>query len=234
MLKTVPVSGNNKTGPIAVTYRSGQGSTYGTCPSSCALHPAPATGTGEIDQDYVAALLQAVPENGQAWTYSHFAPELLPIAGPGQTVINASCDTPDQAVHAWGLGRPATVTAPINAQLLGPVVYRGIRFIQCPEQTGHTASCMTCGNGRPLCARAERDYIIVFKAHGTGARRVATDQQGGCYAASGHVAIQWHATRTAAPAAEPEPQQLLRFSRALPPGALLRHHVAGDIGREKK
>jgi hypothetical protein len=80
------------------------------------------------------------------------------------------------------------------------------------------------------CApEAERDYVIVFAAHGTGARRVGTDQAGGCYAASGHVAIQWHKTRTAEPTNDA--QQLREFAASLPAGSLLRHHVAGDVGR---
>jgi len=229
MLKTVAVSSNSKTGPIAVTYRAGSCSTYGTCPKSCGLHPAADQGAARIDKAYLAALLDAVPPRGQAWTYSHFAPELLPKPQQGKTVINASCDTPDQAVHAWGLGLPVTVTAPQGADLARPVTYKGVRFVQCPEQSGHVESCAKCGNGRPLCARAERDYIIVFSAHGQGARKVATEEKGGCYAAGGHVAIQWHKTRTAGAANDAE---LLRtFAQSLAPGSLLRHHVAGDIGR---
>lgn len=229
MLKTVTVSSNSKTGPIAVTYRAGSCSTYGTCPKSCGLHPAADQGAARIDKSYLAALLDAVPPGGQAWTYSHFAPELLPKPQQGKTVINASCDTPDQAVHAWGLGLPVTVTAPQGADLARPVTYKGVRFVQCPEQSGHVESCAKCGNGRPLCARAERDYIIVFSAHGQGARKVATEERGGCYAAGGHVAIQWHKTRTAGAANDAE---LLRsFAQSLAPGSLLRHHVAGDIGR---
>jgi hypothetical protein len=229
MLKTVTVSSNSKTGPIAVTYRAGSCSTYGTCPKSCGLHPAADQGAARIDKAYLAALLDAVPPGGQAWTYSHFAPELLPKPQQGKTVINASCDTPDQAVHAWGLGLPVTVTAPQGADLARPVTYKGVRFVQCPEQSGHVESCAKCGNGRPLCARAERDYIIVFSAHGQGARKVATEERGGCYAAGGHVAIQWHKTRTAGAANDAE---LLRtFAQSLAPGSLLRHHVAGDIGR---
>jgi len=229
MLKTVTVSSNSKTGPIAVTYRAGSCSTYGTCPKSCGLHPAADQGAARIDKAYLAALLDAVPPGGQAWTYSHFAPELLPKPQQGKTVINASCDTPDQAVHAWGLGLPVTVTAPQGADLARPVTYKGVRFVQCPEQSGHVESCAKCGNGRPLCARAERDYIIVFSAHGQGARKVATEEKGGCYAAGGHVAIQWHKTRTAGAANDAE---LLRtFAQSLAPGSLLRHHVAGDIGR---
>jgi len=229
MLKTVTVSSNSKTGPIAVTYRAGSCSTYGTCPKSCGLHPAADQGASKIDKAYLAALLDAVPPGGQAWTYSHFAPELLPKPQQGKTVINASCDTPDQAVHAWSLGLPVTVTAPQGADLARPVTYKGVRFVQCPEQSGHVESCAKCGNGRPLCARADRDYVIVFSAHGQGARKVATEEKGGCYAAGGHVAIQWHKTRTAGAANDAE---LLRtFAQSLAPGSLLRHHVAGDIGR---
>jgi len=54
------------------------------------------------------------------------------------------------------------------------------------------------------------------------------DDPGGCYAATGHAAIAWHATRTKG--APDDAGALAAFARALPPGSLLRHHVAGDIG----
>ena len=112
MLKTVQMSSNKKTGPIAVTYRAGGRDTFSTCPKSCELHPRPEAGATTIDGDYLAALLAAVPRGGQAWTYSHFPAELLPAATPGQTVINASCDTMAAAVAAVKIGRPAVVVAP--------------------------------------------------------------------------------------------------------------------------
>jgi len=229
MLKTVAVSANRKTGPIAVTYRAGEHSTYGTCPKGCALNPAGEHGAALIDQDYLAALLAAVPRNGQAWTYSHFPAELLPVAKPGETVINASCDTMDQAINAMDQGRPAVVTAPAGTQWAGGVEYRGRRFIRCPAELAEGFTCMQCGSGRPICARADRDFAVVFVAHGAGARKVGTAERGGCYAAGGKVAIQWHATKKTG---RPNDSQALReFARSLPPGSLLRHHVAGDIGR---
>ena len=230
MLKTVRVSGNSKTGPIAVTYRSGQCSTYGTCPKSCQLHPAPATGTDTIDSDYLAALVESVPPGGQAWTYSHFPAELLPVARAGQTVINASCDTMDQAVAAWSIGRPAVVAAPAGTEWAGGVEYNGVKFIRCPAELADDFNCQACGGGRPLCARPERDYIIVFVAHGPMAARVGRDIDGGCYATTGPTAIQWHGTRKAG--AVNDAAALRAFARSLPPGSLLRHHVAGDVGRE--
>jgi len=100
MLKTVKHSGNKKTGPIAVTYRAGGHNVFSTCPKTCALNPQGQHAADLVDADYLAAVRQAVPRNGQAWTYSHFAAELLPVPAPGETVINASCDTMADALAA--------------------------------------------------------------------------------------------------------------------------------------
>ena len=229
MLKTVPVSSNKKTGPIAVTYRAGVHDTYSTCPKTCGLNPEPGTSTNTIDEEYLSALLNAVPRNGEAWTYSHFDAALLPVAKPGQTVINASCDTMDDAVRAVELGRPAVVAAPLGTDWSGGHEYRGVNFVRCPAELSEGFTCAQCGNGRPLCARPERDYVVVFVAHGTGAKKVGTDCAGGCYAAQGPTAIQWHNTRKKG--AANDAQALVQFAKSLPPGSLLRHHIAGDIGR---
>ena len=111
MLKTIAVTANRKTGPIAVTYRSGTHETYGTCPTTCKLHPKSETGTNLIDADYLAAVENAVPRNGQAWAYSHFAAEALPSPKPGKTVFNVSCDTMAEAVRAVEGRREADVVA---------------------------------------------------------------------------------------------------------------------------
>ena len=229
MLKTVPVSSNKKTGPIAVTYRAGVRDTYGTCPKTCGLNPEPGTSTNTIDEEYLSAVLNAVPRNGEAWTYSHFDAALLPVAKPGQTVINASCDTMDDAVRAVELGRPAVVAAPLGTDWSGGHEYRGVNFVRCPAELSDNFTCMQCGNGKPLCARGDREYVIVFVAHGTGAKKVGTDCAGGCYAAQGPTAIQWHNTRKKG--AANDAQALVQFAKSLPPGSLLRHHIAGDIGR---
>ena len=230
MLKTVQMSSNKKTGPIAVTYRAGGRDTFSTCPKSCQLHPRAEAGATTIDGDYLAALLAAVPRGGQAWTYSHFPAELLPVAAPGQTVINASCDTMAAAVAAVKLGRPAVVVAPAGTEWAGGVEYQGVQFVRCPAELAENFTCQQCGGGRPLCARPERDFVIVFVAHGPMAGKVGRETAGGCYATTGPVAIQWHKTRTAG--APDDAAELLRFARSLAPGSLLRHHVAGDLGRE--
>jgi hypothetical protein len=227
MLKTVTTSGNKKTGPIAVTYRAGGHSVFGTCPKTCALNPKGEHGADLIDADYLATLRHAVPRNGQAWTYSHFPAESLPVPAPGETVINASCDDMPTAIAAVKAGRPAVVAAP--AGTVWPCVRDGVRFIQCPAELSDSFNCAQCGNGRPLCARPQRDYVIVFVAHGGGAKMVGTDAPGGCYGNGGPVRLQWIATQKSG--APDDAAEVARFARSLPPGSLLRHHVVGDIGR---
>lgn len=228
MLRTIAVTSNRKTGPIAVTYRSGTHETYSTCPKTCGLHPKSETGAAAVDAEYLAALLDAVPRRGIAWTYSHFPAAVLPVAGPGQTVINASCDTVSEAVAAVNAGRPAVLAAPADTVDAWPCTVEGVRFHRCPAELAESFTCAQCGNGSPLCARPGRRDVVVFVAHGSGAKKVGTGE-GGCYAASGPTAIAWHGTRKAG--APKDAAAVRAFARSLPAGSMLRHHVAGDIGR---
>lgn len=226
MLKTIKVSANKKTGPIAVTYRAGAHNVFGTCPKSCALNPQGDHAADLVDADYLQAVRQAVPRGGQAWTYSHFPADVLPAPAPGETVINASCDTMADALAAMAIGRPAVVAAP--AGTVWPHTRDGVRFVQCPAELADGFSCDQCGGGRPLCARGDRDYVIVFVAHGSGAALVGADQAGGCYGNGGPVRLAWESTRKTGDASDGA--ALVRFARSLPPGSLLRHHVVGDLG----
>jgi hypothetical protein len=226
MLKTVKNSGNKKTGPIAVTYRAGGHNVFATCPRTCALNPQGAHAADLIDAEYLQAVRQAVPRNGQAWAYSHFPAGLLPIPAPGETVINASCDTMADAVAAVRLGRPAVVAAP--AGTAWPYTLDGIKFIQCPAELSNSFDCAQCGGGRPLCARGEREYVVVFVAHGSGAALVGDDKPGGCYGNGGPVRLAWESTKKTGH--QDDASELQRFARSLPPGSLLRHHVVGDLG----
>ena len=229
MLKTVKHSGNKKTGPIAVTYRAGGHNVFATCPATCALNPQGEHAADLVDVDYLQALRHAVPRNGQAWTYSHFPADLLPVPAPGETVINASCDTIPQALAAVAIGRPAVVAAPSGT--VWPYTVDAVRFVQCPAELSENFSCDQCGGGRPLCARGDRDYVIVFVAHGSGARLVGDDAPGGCYGNGGPVRLAWEKTKTGGH--QDDAAELQRFARSLPPGSLLRHHVVGDLGLVK-
>lgn len=227
MLKTVTVSGNKKTGPIAVTYRAGSHNVFGTCPKTCALNPQGAHAADLIDAEYLQALRTAVPPNGQAWTYSHFPVALLPVPREGETVINASSDTVGQAIDAVSRGIPAVYAAPAGTEW--PQKIDGVRFVRCPAETSDKVNCANCGGGRPLCARGDRSYVIVFVAHGSGAKLVGAEEKGGCYGNGGPVRMQWNAT--AKGGAPDDAAAIKRFARSLPAGSFLRHHVVGDIGK---
>lgn len=229
MLKTVKNSGNKKTGPIAVTYRAGGHSVFGTCPKSCALNPAGEHAADLIDAEYLQALRTAVPRNGQAWTYSHFAANSLPVPVRGETVINASCDTMADAVASMAIGRPAVVAAPSGT--VWPFTHDGIKFVQCPAELSESFDCAQCGGGRPLCARGDRNFVIVFVAHGAGAKLVGSDTEGGCYGNGGPIRLAWESTKKTG--LTNDAKALKAFARALPPGSYLRHHVVGDLGTVK-
>jgi hypothetical protein len=262
MIKTVPYSRSTKTAGCAVTYRSGVRDVFNTCPNTCALKPGNVTGTGEIDHAYLSALRGAVPRGGQSFTYTHFDSckfrrgiESRAFHNRAHTVINYSCDdlfALDQyflpATVKWD---PIVVTVPDDYFSDGKQYrdHHGVKVVNCPANhlrvDGRRVTCgggvlpngertAACGNGRPLCARPARDYVIAFPSHGSSKRAAADPTRpGGCYAAGGNVRLHWNATRdqeVPAPADPKDGELLTEFARTLPRGSILRHHVAGDIG----
>lgn len=229
MLKTITTSTNKKLGGCASTYRAGSGNKYSTCPNSCPLKPANTQGTTEVDQEYLEALLDAVPKGGCGWTYTHFGPGSVPTPSPGRTVINLSSDSYEQAVAYSNLGYPTTVTVPHTMDAKVEVVDE-VRFVRCPAEYNSKVNCDNCGSGRPLCARADRDYVIKFTAHGTQAKLVGKEAPGGCYGSGGPVAIHWGRTANADSNGRTDAQILKEWVDTLPYGTKVRHHVLGDLG----
>jgi len=249
MLKTVEMSGAKKTKGIAVTYRAGGRDVYGTCPASCKMN---CTGKGaqEIDAEYFDALLGAVPNKGQSFTYTHFPWHLWANKlKPDKTVVNFSADTLVSAAAA-SRAVPTVVVLPesewdnrkkTSAPLFGRTNDRGdfiqtdrIPVVRCPAEYREGFTCRDCGNGEPLCARLDRNFIIGFTAHGAAKKKAADpDVKGGCYAAGGNVRLHWDATSNHHQPDETDGERLTRFVKGLPPRTILRHHVAGDIGAEK-
>jgi hypothetical protein len=106
--------------------------------------------------------------------------------------------------------------------------------VRCPEETNpDKISCMTCGSEKPLCARHDRDYVIGFTAHGNQKNKIERDEKGGCYADGGNTRIWWDETADQEQK-ETDAEVLRKFVKSLPPGTILRHHIAGDIGKENK
>lgn len=229
MLKTITISTNKKLGGCASTYRAGGGNKYATCPNSCALKPAHAQGTDEVDQEYLEAVLDAVPRGGASWTYSHFGPGQIPLPQPGKTVINLSADSYEQGAEYAKAGYPTTITVPKHCTAKVETL-EGIRVVRCPAEYNDKVTCNNCGAGTPLCARGDRNYIIKFTAHGQQAKLVGSQEQGGCYGSGGPVAIHWGKTANATSPGISDAEVLHHWVRALPHGTKIRHHVLGDLG----
>jgi len=84
---------------------------------------------------------------------------------------------------------------------------------------------------RLLCARAARDYGIVFTSHGPGKRKASNPEiPGGCYGGHGNVAIHWR-NLARREQVELDSDKVTRFAKSLAPRSILRHHVVGDIGQ---
>lgn len=235
MLKTVARSSAKKTDGIAVTYRAGTTEPFGTCPTTCELNCS-GKGADEIDAEYLDALLSAVPRKGVSFTYSHFDPHTYGWGsqlGEGKTVINFSAPT-KRVAAASVLNRIPAVTVVSEDSWQGKKTQPagwGVRLVRCPAEYLSDFSCADCGGGLPLCARRDRNYAIGFTAHGAGKRKAADpDTTGGCYAAGGNVALHWRHTADQSQD-ETDAERLTRFARGLPPRSIIRHHVAGDIGR---
>jgi hypothetical protein len=239
VLKTIAISSNKKLGGCAATYRSGSTSVYGTCPDSCPLKPVHGEGSSRIDIEYLKAVVDAVPRGGVSWTYTHFTDgdnlDLLPPVQPNRTVINVSADSYDDAVNAYLDGFPTVVAVPASHDAKVDIIeadYREkVRFVRCPAEYNDKVTCRNCGSGIPLCARGDRNYVIKFTAHGTQAKKVGSEEAGGCYGSGGPVAIQWKNTMKAASTTNRSDAQILTdWVQTLPHGTFLRHHVVGDLG----
>ena len=234
MLRTVEMSRAKKTAGIAVTYRAGKNKMFGTCPASCNLNDSGA-GAENVDNEYLDALLQAKPKKGFSFTYSHFDYNLWidKVRAVGKTIINWSTENPCFAVMAKNKKIPTVcVVDPEAWDKLGKkfFMFLDTKFVRCPAEY-RKISCINCGNGEPLCARLNRDFIIGFTAHGPSKKKAAdTTVQGGCYGNQGNCRLWWQDTAQSDQPDESDGEKLLRFIKSLPVRAIVRHHVAGDIG----
>lgn len=240
MLRTVEMSRAKKTAGIAVTYRAGQNKMFGTCPASCNLNDS-GKGAKNVDNEYFDALLNAKPKKGFSFTYSHFDFNLWidRARAVGKTVINYSADNMPDALKSFACNVPTVTVVNENRwkneksiQVTSDVWKSTVPVIRCPAEY-RNMSCNDCGNGEPLCARMDRKFIIGFSAHGPNKRKAASKtEQGGCYGAQGNCRIWWNDTAASEQPDETDGEKLLRFVKSLPVRAIIRHHVAGDIGAD--
>ena len=231
MLKTVELSRAQKTKGVAVTYRAGTKNNFGTCPATCELNPS-GCGASKIDQEYLDAVIDAVPVKGVAFTYSHFSPIYwAKKLKAGKTVINYSAKTAALAVKYVKMKIPTVCTVATDFwDGRKSVTLDGVKVVRCPAEYLNNFGCAQCGNGDPLCAKLVRNFAVGFTAHGVHKKKAGDPEiSGGCYATGGNVLLHW--THTADQIQdETDAQRVTRFAKSLAPRTILRHHIAGDIG----
>lgn len=105
----------------------------------------------------------------KAWTYTHYVPNEhnVPILHEMNRYIavNLSANDMETADKYFEQGFDVCLSVPKDFKMIGNFSPNGIQLVPCPEKLGKTDNCMTCGNGNPLCARKNRNYIILFPAH---------------------------------------------------------------------
>ena len=196
-------------------------------------------GSDDVDVDYLTALRKAVPKKGKAWTYTHsiaYRRRFRP-SKKGETCINSSCDTIDDIKEAQYKGHPSVTVIPDASKYahIRKLRDEGISVGICPAQVKEGVTCSTCGNGTPWCSMHDRHFTVGFLSHGTGKKAAENcEKQGGCYAAYFRTRWQWDKLALTDEQKQTDGEQLLEFVETLSEGSLLRHHVVGDMMKDKK
>lgn len=130
----------------------------------------------EVDPAMIAGLVGAT-RHLVSWTYSHKRSKLAKLAirtanrRDGIT-INLSANSPaDADTLASTYYGPVVTVLPGDTATKVSYTPRGRMIVTCPATYRDSVTCATCGNGRPLCMRKDRAYIVGFPAHGVSARR---------------------------------------------------------------
>ena len=81
--------------------------------------------------------------------------------------INVSTESKSDAVNSYSKGLPTVVVVPSDHA--DSDVVDGVQFVTCPAQADDKITCAKCG----LCSQAERQCVVMFKAHGNAKRHVS-------------------------------------------------------------
>ena len=126
---------------------------------------------GELDPGAVRRIAEA-NKGRRGFTYTHYRPtamnrEIVARANKAGFTINWSAETLEEADEFAALSAGPVVCV-LPADQLTPVrTPAGHHVIVCPAVTGNT-DCLNCG----ICQQRDRQAIVGFPAHGSGAKRV--------------------------------------------------------------
>lgn len=132
-----------------------------------------------IDRPAMLALINA-NKGKRGFTYTHYSVDdmyngnhaanasLVMLANDSGFTVNLSGNNLQHADTLKALNiAPVVTVLPRDAENVS-YTPAGNKVVACPAEKSDKVSCFTCG----LCQDNKRDYIIGFRAHGTGAKAV--------------------------------------------------------------
>ena len=135
-------------------------------------------GTSAIDANRVDTIAKAIADTNetagnvlQGYTYTHCtidlnASNIIHEAASKGFLINASCETVEEAKHAKSFGINAVIASIDPKETARELKAMGMHGVQCPAQTKDGVSCDSCR----LCAR-NRNVVVIFGVHGTASKK---------------------------------------------------------------
>jgi len=134
-------------------------------------------GDGELVDPYELGVIVKANTGRKGFAYSHKhqpqAIKWIRAANAWGFVVNLSADDAGHADRLSAHGLPVVCIVPSDTPKLS-FTPEGRRIVVCEAQTRAESTCENCGNWDAWCSRADRDFIVGFRAHGTRAKR--TDQ----------------------------------------------------------
>jgi hypothetical protein len=132
---------------------------------------------GVIKADLLRKLADAAA-NLKGWTYTHHIRSAANLAAIRSAIrrgftVNLSCELRSEAAKLAKRGLPVVCIVPEGTP--AKFEHNGVTFRQCPATfDGSPTQCVSCGGGTPLCARADRGFVITFPVHGGRSKTAAT------------------------------------------------------------
>ncbi|UOL48581.1 hypothetical protein QGX12_gp063 [Pseudomonas phage Kremar] len=126
-----------------------------------------------LDKDSLLELVGA-NKGKRGFTYTHYPVvdnglnrSLVRHANDNGFTINVSGNNAQHADELFATGLPVVCIMPRDAAKVSHTP-AGNKVVICPAENTDKVNCLTCG----LCQKADRNYIIGFRAHGTAAKTV--------------------------------------------------------------